>query len=334
MTTQEPPPPTEIWPEIRSMVKLATLFYQEGYSQREIAELTGFSRSKVSRLLKKARQNDIVHVEVINPLPFHTENERFLEQTFNLGEAIVVPRNSDNEAGIIQTLGSVAANYLSQILHDNMILALSHGTTIRAFVDSIKHLNVEPTRVTVVPLVGGLTKASPEVHTNFLARELANALGGTHLDMYAPQLADSTTNRDAFMSDSSIEYVLAKARAADIIITGIGEISETSRLIELCSFTRADMQQLDTGGAVGEIGSNFYNLEGQACCQAYNNRVVGLTLEEIKKAPLTIGVAGGERKIEALHAILKGNVLNILITDECAALAIQNLESSRADASS
>ena len=327
MTTQELPP-SEIWPEIRSMVKLATLFYQEGYSQREIAELTGFSRSKVSRLLKKARQHDIVHVEVVNPLPFQTENERFLEQTFNLREAIVVPRNTDNEAGIIQTLGSVAASYLTQLLHDNMILALSHGTTIRAFVDGIKHLNVEPNQLTIVPLVGGLTKASPEVHTNFLARELANALGGTHLEMYAPQLADSTNNRDTFMSDSSIEYVLAKARAADILITGIGEISETSRLIELCSFTRTDMQQLDKGGAVGEIGSNFYNQEGQACCQAYNNRVVGLSLDEVKKAPLVIGVAGGESKVEALHAILKGEVLDVLITDDGVAKAIYDRHNS------
>lgn len=304
------------------MVKLATLFYQEGNSQREIAELTGLSRSKVSRLLKKARQHEIVHVEVINPLPFHTEKERFLEQTFNLREAIVVPRNSDDEVGIIQSLGSVAATYLTQILRDNMILALSHGTTMRAFVDGIKHQNFEPTRVTVVPLVGGLTKASPEVHTNFLARELANALGGTHLEMYAPQLADSTTNRDAFMSDSSIEYVLAKARAADIVITGIGEISETSRLIELCSFSRSDMQQLDNGGAVGELASNFYNQEGQACCEPYNNRVVGLTINEVKKVPLVIGVAGGEPKVEALHAILKGGVLDVLITDDGIAEAI------------
>jgi DNA-binding transcriptional regulator LsrR (DeoR family) len=315
-------PPTEAWPEIRSMVKLATLFYQEGYSQREIAKMTGLSRSKVSRLLKKARQNEIIHVEVINPLPFQTENEHFLEQTFSLREAIVVPRNTDNEPGINQSLGAVAASYLTQHLHDNMILALSHGTTIRAFVDGIKYLNIDPVKVTIVPLVGGLTKARPEVHTNFLARELANALGGTHLEMYAPQLADSTTNRDAFMSDSSIEYVLAKARAADVIITGIGEISETSRLIELCSFTRADMQQLDQGGAVGELGSNFYNHEGQACCTQYNNRVVGLSINEVKKSPLVIGVAGGDSKIEAIHAILRGEVLDILITDDGVAKAI------------
>jgi deoxyribonucleoside regulator len=329
MTNQENPPP-ETWPEIRSMVRLATLFYQEGYSQREIADLTGLSRSKVSRLLKKARQQDIVHVDVINPLPFHTELERFLEETFNLQEAIVIPHSTDNENAIIQTLGTVSANYLTQLLHDNMILALSHGTTIRALVDGIKHQSLEPIKLTVVPLVGGLTKASPEVHTNFLARELANALGGTHLEMYAPQLADSIVNRDAFMSDSSIEYVMAKARAADIIITGIGEVSETSRLIELCSFTRSDMQQLESGGAVGEIASNFFNQHGQACCEAYNQRVVGLTLNEINKAPLVIGIAGGESKIDAVHAILRGKVLSIMITDESTAKTVQELESNRA----
>ena len=220
----------------------------------------------------------------------------------------------------------MAAKYLAQILNENLILALSHGTTMRAFVDGIENLNVKHAGVTVVPIVGGLTKASPEVHTNYLARELANALGGTHLEMYAPQLADSVKNRDAFMSDSSIEYVLAKARAADIIITGIGEISETSRLIELCSFTRADMLRLDNGGAVGELGSNFYNREGEACCEVYNNRVVGLSFYEVKKAPLVIGVAGGERKLEAIHAILKGNVLDVLITDDSVAEAIFNLE--------
>jgi DNA-binding transcriptional regulator LsrR (DeoR family) len=224
-------------------------------------------------------------------------------------------------------LGSVAANFIIQLLQDNMILALSHGTTMRALVDGIKHLNIEPIRITVVPMVGGLTKASPEVHTNFLARELANAVGGNHLEMYAPQLADSTSNRDAFMSDSSIDFVLAKARAADVIITGIGEISETSRLIELCSFTRTDMQQLDMGGAVGELASNFYNQDGQACCEAYNNRVVGLTFNEIKKSPLVIGVAGGDSKVEALHAILKGEVLDVLITDDGSAKAIDERHS-------
>jgi len=247
MPIQDLPPRNE-WPKIRLMVRLATLYYQEGLAQWEIAELTGLSSSKVSRLLKKARQQRIVEVQIRNPLPFQLEEERFLERTFNLREAIVVPRNSTREESIIRAIGSVAADHLLQLVHDHMIITIGQGTTMRAVVDRVKSVAVPPCSVTVVPLVGGLTKASPETHTNFLARELANALGGTHLEMYAPQLADSVQNRDAFMSDSSIVYVLAKAKAADVIITGIGEVSETSRLIELCSFSRADMERLDEGG--------------------------------------------------------------------------------------
>ena len=56
------------------MVKVATLFYQEGYSQRQIAEKTRLSKSKVSRLLKKARENGIVKVDLsrrIRRVAFH-----------------------------------------------------------------------------------------------------------------------------------------------------------------------------------------------------------------------------------------------------------------------
>lgn len=315
------------WTEIKMMVKVATLFYVEGLSQREISEAMGLSPSKVSRLLKRARQQRIVSVNIENPLPFEIEEERFLEKTFNLREAVVVPRKTENEQEIIRAVGAAAGDYFLQLVKENTIVALGQGMTLRAVVDRVKSAAVAtfPVNVTFVPLVGGLTKASPETHTNFLARELANALGGHHLELYAPQLADSVRNRDAFMSDSSVVYVLSKARAADIMIVGIGDVSETSRLIELCSFTRADMERLNEGGAVGEIGSNFYNSQGQPCCNEYNQRVVGLTLEDLKKAPLVMGVAAGDRKIKAIHGILKGGVLDVLVTDDVVARTIRSL---------
>ena len=316
------------WPELKMIVKAATLFYLEGLSQREIAEAMGLSAPKVSRLLKKARQQRIVSVTIENPLPFQIEEESFLEKHLNLREAIVVPRQNQSEQDIIREVGAAAADHLLRLIRDNMIIAVGQGTTMRAVVDRVKNTAITTSlrNLTFVPVVGGLTKASPETHTNFLAREMANALGGHHLELYAPQLADSVRNREVFMSDSSVIYVLSKARAADIVIMGLGDVSETSRLIELCSFTRSDMEHLNEGGAVGEIGNNFYNCEGQPCCEEYNHRVVGLTLDDLKKAPLVIGVAAGDRKIKAIHSILKGGVLDVLVTDGKVARAIHNLE--------
>ena len=44
--------------------------------------------------------------------------------------------------------------------------------------------------------------------------------------------------------------------------------------------------------------------------------MISITLEELKSTPRVIGVAGGERKIEAIRACLTGKLVNVLVTDK------------------
>jgi DNA-binding transcriptional regulator LsrR (DeoR family) len=54
---------------IGSMTDLTTrtawLYYKEGLKESRIATMLGLSRSKVGRLLQKARENGIVHFQVL-----------------------------------------------------------------------------------------------------------------------------------------------------------------------------------------------------------------------------------------------------------------------------
>ena len=50
-----------------------------------------------------------------------------------------------------------------------------------------------------------------------------------------------------------------------------------------------------------------------------DERVVGLTLDEIKKIRRVIGVAGGSSKHQAIRAALEGKVINVLVTDHVTA---------------
>jgi DNA-binding transcriptional regulator LsrR (DeoR family) len=36
----------------------------------------------------------------------------------------------------------------------------------------------------------------------------------------------------------------------------------------------------------------------------------------LKKTPRVVGVAGGDRKVEAIRACLKGSLVNVLVTDK------------------
>ena len=51
-----------------------------------------------------------------------------------------------------------------------------------------------------------------------------------------------------------------------------------------------------------------------------------MTLEELKRTPRVIGVAGGGRKVEAIRACLKGGLVNVLVTDKFTAEKLVKLE--------
>ena len=49
-----------------------------------------------------------------------------------------------------------------------------------------------------------------------------------------------------------------------------------------------------------------------------------MRLEDIRKVPSKIGIAGGERKVEAVIGAIRGGYINVLITDtECAQKMIE-----------
>jgi len=58
------------------------------------------------------------------------------------------------------------------------------------------------------------------------------------------------------------------------------------------------------------------NLEGQLCAEEYSRRVVGITLQELRSIPMTIGVAALENKVMPVVAALRGGFLKAIVIDE------------------
>jgi DNA-binding transcriptional regulator LsrR (DeoR family) len=52
------------------------------------------------------------------------------------------------------------------------------------------------------------------------------------------------------------------------------------------------------------------------------DRVIGLNLQDLKKIKIVIGIAEGSGKTAAICGALKGELLNVLITDEQTAKAV------------
>ena len=62
----------------------------------------------------------------------------------------------------------------------------------------------------------------------------------------------------------------------------------------------------------------FFDKHGQQCDFESNPRIIGISLGQLANVPLTLAIAGGEHKAEAILGALRGGYLNGLITDESA----------------
>ena len=83
--------------------------------------------------------------------------------------------------------------------------------------------------------------------------------------------------------------------------------------------TQADLAILEETGAIGDIGLRYIDADGAPLELEINERLIGLTLEQIKAIPRVIGVAGGKAKYPVIRAALQGEILDVLITDHATA---------------
>ena len=78
------------WEEKRDLVKIATWYYQYGWTQAQIAQKIGISRSIISKKLQDAKELGIVEIFIKDETAYTVELEQKLETKFELEEAIVV----------------------------------------------------------------------------------------------------------------------------------------------------------------------------------------------------------------------------------------------------
>src|SRR6185503_15414480 len=123
--------------------------------------------------------------------------------------------------------------------------------------------------------------------------------------------------------------VLQKARAATLAFMGIGAPRPDSILVQQGNIvTWQELAALKKLGAVGDINLRYFDDRGHKVPSDLDDRVIGLTLEDIRKINHVVGVAGGAEKFGAIRAALKGKLIDVLVTDHTTAQHLLESEDS------
>jgi deoxyribonucleoside regulator len=303
--------------DLRILVKISHMYYEDGATQAEIAEVLGVSRPLISKYLAKAKELGIVQIHIEDEMAHpYASIENALEKKYHLRE-VIIP--DGREQSIKRALGSATGDYLLRIAKKDQIIGVSSGTTLFEVANEMQRANLAP--LTIVPLVGGMVDERLDIHANHIAVQIASRLGADYKLLHAPVVVDTPEAKKLFLRQSSISDILELGSHADIAIVGIGGSPEHSTMV------RAHMgenyrSELSETEVIGDICYNFINSKGEASSVSWNERVIALSLQNLKNIPIIIGVAHGEEKLAAIHAALVGRLVHVLVTDHLTARAL------------
>jgi len=298
--------------EIDLLSRIAWLYYKQNMTQSQIAKKFGMSRIKVLQLLRKAREEGMVHINIVTPLYNCLSIEQKLTAIFHLKDAVVVPV-SDEEDNLRESLGKAAALYLERYLKSGNLFAVGWGLTISKIANFINPGKISNLRI--VTLNGGLT---PFFFLNpyDIGGKLADIFGGECYYIHAPAITFSKELCRSFKSDVTVRQALEMAMQADYSMVGIGPAEMESTLVKLRYINLAETETLRRQGAVGDILSQFFNIKGEKVDCDLHEKIVAFPIENLRKMSNVIGLAGGKNKREAILGALHGRYIDILITDE------------------
>ena len=300
----------------RDIIKISYLYYTEKKTQEAIAALLDLSRFKVSRILKKAIDDGIVSITINDPMGHLTELEVALAKKFGLKEAVVVSPLNTQRSDTLQQVAMVGAGYLQRIINGHRILGVTWGRTLRQMINSLAE--VETGDLAVVQLSGGMGSIEG-TDANILTMMLSQKLDARPYVLQAPAVVRDKQTKDALLQEISLVDTLSVARQADLSLVGIGLVSRKGLLYTSGLMQEDDYNVLQQNGAVGAICGRCFDIEGKPCINSWDDRVVGLTLEELKQIKHKVGIAFGTEKIKAITGALNGRYLDVLITDEAIA---------------
>ena len=292
------------------------LYYVAGNTQDEIARKLGVSRQTAQRLVAMAISERLVKVRLDHPIGRCMDLAGALTEKFDLKLCEIVPSDPD-APDLLAVVAIAAAAELERMLKSDgeKIIALGTGRALKATVDQLPRMSCPHHRI--VSRLGNMMSDGSATPYNATI-QMAERVGAKHYPYPLPVLAKDKEELDRLHGQEAVRNTIELCNRADLTLVGVGQLDDTAP-IHVDGFANDDeMARLVAAGAVGEITSWVYDRDGNLLDCAHNQIVASAPLPRSAEG-LVIGVAVGKAKVPAIHAALRGKLINGLITSEATA---------------
>jgi len=311
--------------------KILKYYYVDDLSQAEIASKLNISRVAVSRYISRAKGEGLIEHKINYPKNFSFERNEELEKEFikkyGLKECIIVSSKASLTETLIE-LSNELEKLFGKIIRDHTIIGVGWGTTLDKIIEYIDIR--EKKNVKVLPLVGGYGRVFDNIHSNNIARILAKKFNGISYMVHIPAILDTKEIKESILKDSAAKEIYRLAKRVEVALLCMSDLSKESTLYKKKQLDEEDIYYLKGLGVIGDINFVFLDREGNFVPNEISDRQTMLfPTEQMKTTNYVVGVAIGERKVEIIRAVLKGKLINILMTDEETAKLVTDKETAK-----
>lgn len=294
---------------------VARMYYQDNLSQTEISDQLEISKSKVSRLLAKAREDGIVRIQIKSPYDTNIQKLSFrIQEKFGIPDVMIVDSPyEDPIMNLNYTLGK-AAPYFQSFLRDGDKIGISWGYTLLKMVEEFQTTPLPNS--SILQITGNLDNADANNFAHEIVRRSAGKLDISMLKtLPCPVMVENSIIVDLLLHDTKISKVMEQVNGIDIAFPNIGTLTPNNCLLLSGYMTMEQLQEVKKKGAVGCVCCHFIDANGNIIDSTYDARTISINLESLKNARHSFMCVTNEDKIPTLTGCLKAGYVNVLALD-------------------
>ena len=300
--------------KLLQMLRITGKYYIQHMSQKDIAEEEKISVPTVSRMISKAMDSGYVKISIDYSFLSEEELAEEIRKRWGLRKVLIVPAVLPDPQAVLLDTCRAAADYLRTAVTDDAVIGTAWGNTMKCLASCIEPMDASGVRI--VQLNGRCADIAAAQGADDMVMALLRAAGGTGFVIPAPAVVDDARTAQMLREDSGIKSVLSLAEQCSAAVFSTGAMSRDSIMYKSGFLDGGMYEALLERGAVGDIASGYFDINGEIVDRELAARRISLPLEKFRDIPLKICVASGNGKAQALHGALQGGFIDTLITDE------------------
>ncbi len=302
--------------QLSDLYTAAHAYYVEGETMETIARDMGVSRSTVSRMLSRARENGVVRISLVEPPASQSRLAAKISAKFDVKVHLVDVPDEAPIGNRLRAVTSYASQVLSALIFDGARLGIAWGVTVAQMARQVtpRHL----AGVQVVQMNGSAhAKDTGLPYVGSILQAFGDAFNGTVVPFTVPAFFDRVETRRLMWQERSVKLILEELEQLDLAVFGVGSLTGRvpSHVYASGYLSPGEVMRAQRQGAVGDICTVLIREDGTYEGIDLNERASGMTPDQLAKIPRRLCVVGDPSRARVLQGALRSGAVSDLVCD-------------------